>query len=119
MTKPTREEHQDCARDLAKKIERGEPLDETERNIAAWILREWADIPIEATKRRPGQLPRYDHVVAAWWIELARRSGKSKETAIADKAEEYGVTVEAMKKTHNKLGPAIEALLDSKPIRTK
>jgi hypothetical protein len=115
MTRPTREEQQDCARDLAQQIERGEPLDETERHIVAWILRAWADIPIEAPRRTRGQLPKYDHVVAAWGIELARRNGKTKETAIADAAMREGVSIEAMKKTYNKLAASIAELLDSKP----
>lgn len=119
MTKPAIEEQQDCARDLAQQIERGEPLGESERELVAWILRAWADIPIEAPKRRPGKAQQYDHVVAVWNIELARRGGKTKEKAIADEADRYGVSVEAMKKTHKKLGEAIEAMLNSKPIRTE
>lgn len=119
MTKPAIEEQQDCARDLAQQVERGEPLGELERELVAWILRAWADIPVEAPKRRPGQARRYDHVVAAWNIELARRGGKTKEKAIADEAVRCGVSVEAIKKTHDRLGPAIAAMLNSKPIRTK
>jgi hypothetical protein len=84
---------------LAARIERDEPLDARERAWAARALREWAtQLPREPRKARGrprGKLPAPIFMIFA---RMMARTGENKSAAIAKLAEEYGVTIEAVRK---------------------
>jgi hypothetical protein len=93
--------------ELAGKVERGEPLDETGREWTAGVLRAWADqIPIKQPKKR-GQQPKIDAgPVAIQYAVMVCRDGKKKTHAIAELAERHDVSEQTIKNAVRKYGAA-------------
>lgn len=97
----------------ADALERGAPIDQDDRYLYVLALRALAE-QLDVPEKRPrGQPPRFNHVVVAWGIELALRAGKTREQAIADAADEYGVSDQAIKKATRPFRNAIRRLLET------
>lgn len=95
----------ELAREMADKIERGEPLEHRmHRMIAAGILRLWADNLSDTAPRKPGQAPRVHAGEVAMQVAVLRVQGIAKTRAIAQVAEDLGVSDEAIRKALKKHG---------------
>lgn len=99
------QDQREWARNLADKIERGEPLDTgLDRKVAAAILRGWADNLPDTAPRKPGQAPKVDAGEVAMQVAVLRVQGIAKGRAIAQVAEDWGVSDEAIRKALKKHG---------------
>jgi len=86
------------ARAIAQKLLDGTPLHHAEAMVAAAILRGWADALKDAPQRKRGQPPLFNHSDAQMlYLAYVSEGHMKKSVALAKIAEQYGVTVEAMK----------------------
>lgn len=110
------QEQREWARRMADKIERGEPLDRgLDRKVAAAILRGFADNLPDTAPRKAGQAPKIDAGEVALQYAALRGRGAKKGQAIAELAERWGVSDEAIRKSLKKNGDEAMRLLGVEP----
>lgn len=110
------QDQREWARTIAGKIERGEPLTRgLDRKAAAAILRGWADNLPDAPPRRVGRLPKIDAGEVALQFAAMRAQGVQKGEAVAQLAERWEVTDEAIRKALKKHGDEALALFGVEP----
>lgn len=83
-------------RALADKIERGEPIEPSERLDAAMAIRIAAERIPDAPKRRPGRPKAFPGGDAALLAVFYRCTGRSEEDAVAEAAATHGVPYDTM-----------------------
>ena len=110
----------DFAKGIALKIERSETLDGLERRFAAGALRFWADnLPLRQ-KRKRGKQPQIDPAdVAIHYACMVNGQGKKKTPAIAQLAEHYGVTTQAIEEALKKYRDVALSLIPESPKQKK
>lgn len=84
-------------RDLAERIERGEPLGQIERRVVAAVLRAHADRMPETMPRKAGRAPQINRSAVALEFEQLTRRGMTRNGAREHLAEKHGVSVEAIR----------------------
>lgn len=116
LTSPERYAHiireqKKYARELADRVDRGEPLDEMGSEIVSSLLRSWADKIPEEQPRPRGHQPQFASGAAALYVANRRRRGESYRQAVANVAEHYGVTDESIKKALKKDGDQAQSVI--------
>lgn len=98
-------------RDIAARIEAREPLNDMQTECAAAILRKKADDISEKQPRQRGQQPQFPSGKAALMVETYCLQGQSRRSAVAEVAERFNVSDEAIKKALKKDGAEARAIL--------
>lgn len=96
-------------RDIAACLDAREPLDDTQAELAAAILRKKADDISEKQPRQRGQQPKFPSGLAALMVETHASRLNSRRRAIALVAEHFDVSEEAIKKAVKKDGDEARA----------
>ncbi|MCX7071142.1 MAG: hypothetical protein NTW01_09140 [Gammaproteobacteria bacterium] len=88
----------DYFRQLATRVETGEEVSELDRKLLASLVRHWADTLKLKPPRRRGQQPLFNHFDAQFLYYAWTVPGRMKKAvALAKVAEQYGVSIEAMR----------------------
>lgn len=85
-------------REIADKLDSGEPLTSFEASFAAGVLRGVGNAKFSKPKRRAGAPTRIPEEVRFWFAMMTTINGVSKGKAVKDLAEKYSVSEEAIEK---------------------